>query len=90
MSLAAQAFVTATALGGIILVIGPGPAGIVLALATAGMTGAALALARPRRWSLRIGYALLLAFLGVWAYVHLESWRLSQGGAEAVRRLATD
>ncbi|MGH7588812.1 MAG: ATP-binding protein [Gemmatimonadota bacterium] len=90
MSPAAQAFVAATALGGIVLVVGPGPAGIVLALATAGMTGAGLALARPRRWSLRIGYALLLAFLGLWAYVHLESRRLSQGGQDAVRRLAAD
>ena len=90
MSRAAQAFVATTALGGIVLVVGPGPAGIVLALATAGMAGAALLLAPPRRWSLRVGYALLLAFLGLWAYVHLESWRLSQGGAEAVRRLAAD
>ncbi len=88
MSPAAQAFVAATVLAGIVLVVGPGPPGIVLALATAGVTGAGLALARPRRWSLKTGYALLLVFLGLWAYVHLESWRLSQGGADAVRRLA--
>ncbi|HET9581490.1 MAG TPA: ATP-binding protein [Gemmatimonadota bacterium] len=90
MSRAAQAFVAATALGGIVLVVGPGPAGILLALATAGMAGAALVLYPPSRWSLKIGYGFLLVFLGLWAYVHLESWRLSQGGADAVRRLAAD
>lgn len=90
MSRAAQAFVAATALAGIVFVVGPGPPGIALALATAGMVGAAFALERPRRWSLRAGYALLLTFLALWAYVHLEAWRLNQGGADAVRRLAVE
>ncbi|MGH7565152.1 MAG: hypothetical protein ACREK5_12130, partial [Gemmatimonadota bacterium] len=90
MSRAAQAFVAATVLAGIVLVVGPGPSGIALALATGGMAGAAVALERPRRWSLRAGYALLLTFLALWAYVHLEAWRLNQGGADAVRRLAAE
>lgn len=88
MSRAAQVFVAATALAGFLYVVGPGPPGMALALGTAGMMGALFALDPPRRWILRAGYVLLLSFLALWTYHQLEAWRISQGGAEAVRRLA--
>ena len=83
-----QVFVAATALAGFLYVVGPRPSGMALALGTAGMMGALFALDPPRRWSLRAGYVLLLSFLALWTYHQLEAWRISQGGAEAVRRLA--
>ncbi len=82
-----MALVAATALGayafGAPLGAGLAAAGIALVVAALG-----LVLGRPRRWSTRIAFALLLAYLAVWGYVRLEQERLDRRAPAAAERLA--